>query len=351
MSTWLINRVRGRTVCLLLLVLGLCDLPAVAQTNQGEPTDLKFEIVNATTGEPGTVDRMTIDYVSARRNGIIDFEPAGSSFIAPAVPIKDGAQYIVGVWYQGVPYWWSMRGRELTSKTTTLHVFETTNELRDVAITGLNLVIRRQETLLRLEYMLQVSNTVSPQKTIADRVATFELDFPPEATNIEATYRRGPDPTPFPADTRGSKRLSLAVPLTPGQNQIRIEAVLPWQEGMELPMGSDLDIASWSILASPEWLEVRATGLESGGGEKLPGFNRMSGPALEAGRHFPLQLSSGEHAATEATDLFTQDSPAASGATDGSGADDGAGGGFSLPLLLAGVLIAIVVVAAIRRRR
>jgi hypothetical protein len=351
MSIWLINRARGGTTFLLLLLLVLCHLPAVAQSVQGEPADLKFEIINATTGEPGTIDRMTIDYVSARRNGIIDFEPSGSSFIAPAVPIKDGGQYIVAVWHQGVPYWWSVRGRELTSKTTTLHIFDTTSELQNVSITGLNLVIRRQETLLRLEYMVQVSNTTSPQKTVSDRVATFELDFPPDATSIEATYRRGPDPTPFPADTRGSRRLSLAVPLTPGQNQIRIEAVLPWQEGMEIPMGSDLDIASWSLLASPEWLEVRAMELESGPGEKLPGFNRMSGPALEAGRHFPLQLFSGEHEATEATDLFTQDSPAAANATDAADADGEGPGGFSLPLLLAGALIVIVIVAAIRRRR
>lgn len=335
---------------LLLTFLILSHLPAVAQSVQGEPTDLRFEIINATTGEPGRVDRMTIEYVRSRRNGILDFEPSGSSFIAPGVPIKDVGQYIVGVWYQGVPYWWSLRGRELIGQTTTLHVFDTTTELNNVSISGMNLVIRRQTSLLNLEYMLTVENSTKPQLTVSDQVATFELDFPAEASRIQATYRRGPDPTSFAAATHGSQRLSLAVPLTPGTNQIRIEAVLPWQEGMEVPVGSNLDIDAWSVLATPEWLEVRAIQLESDASEELPGINRLTGPPLKAGRHLPLQFFSGEHETAEATDLFTQTSSATAGGQDTGGSGD-VGGGFPLPLVFGGVLIIIVIAVAARKRQ
>jgi len=344
-----INGARTGIPVLLLAFLVLSNLPAAAQSVQGDPTDLKFEIINATTGEPGQVERMTIEYVRNRRNGILDFEPDGSSFIAPGVPIKDVGEYIVGVWNQGVPYWWSMRGHQLIGQTTTLHVFDTTSELIGVSISGMNLVIRRQASLLNLEYMLTVDNAATPQRTITDQVATFELDFPAQASRIEATYRRGPDPMPFAADTHGSQRLSLAVPLTPGTNQIRIEAVMPWQEGMELPVGSDLDIASWSVLATPEWLEVRAIGLESSASEDLSGINRLTGPPLAAGRHLPLQLFSGEHETEEATDLFTQASSAAAGGQDLAGEDDG--GGFPLPFVFGGVLIIIVIAVAARRRQ
>ncbi len=351
MFSWKTNADRTGTRVLLLLLIVLTSLPAAAQSVQGDPADLNFEVINATTGEPGTVERMRIDYVRTRLNGILDFEPAGSQFIAPGVPIRDVGKYIVTVWHQGVPYWWSLRGRQLIGQTTTLHVFDTTGDLTGVSIKGLNLVIRRQETLVKLEYMLQVANTATPQKTVSDPAATFELDFPAGTSNLEATYRRGPDPTPIKAETYGGKHLSLAVPLTPGLNQIRIEAVLPWQEGMEIPLGSNLAIDSWSILATPEWLEVRGMELETSEGNAVPGYSRLSGPPLAADRQFPLQLFSGEHAAGEAQDLFTQDSPAAAEAAKDTDRTGEKSGGNLLPFMFGGVLVIILVVTTVRKRK
>jgi len=234
--------------------------------------------------------------------------------------------------------------------TTTLHVFDTTSSRASVNIKGMNLVIRRQGELLNLEYLLQVENLTSPQKTVSDRVATFEMDFPANANNIDATYRRGPDPSPIPAETRGTNRLSLAVPLTPGMNQIHVKATLTWQEGMQIPVGSNLDIASWSILASPDWLEVRALDLESTGAGDVPGFSRQTGPPLDAGQHFPLQLFSGEHVTGEVEDVFTKEPPAA--AADGEApATEEKSGGLPLPLVFGGLLIIIVIVAVVRRRQ
>ncbi len=338
------------SVLALLLAMAFFSLPAAAQSQDADPVDLKFEVINATTGQPTSVERMTIEYVRTRRNGILDFEPSGSSFVAPGVPIKDVGKYIVAVWHEGVPYWWSMRGQQLMSQTTTLHVFDTTDNLAGVSITGLNLVIRRQETLLHLEYMMQVENTATPQKTIFDGTATFEMNFPAGASNIDATYRRGPDPTPFSAVTRGSSQISLAVPLTPGSNHIRIAAVLPWQDGMEIPLGSNLPIDDWSALVSPEWLEVRAMELESGEGADLAGFTRLSGPALESGRDFPLRLHSGEVEAGPAEDLFTQDSPAEADAAK-EPSDKENGGGLPLPFMFGGFFIIILVVAAVLKRK
>ncbi len=326
-------------------------LPVQAQSMDANPVDLKFEVINATTGAPTSVERMTIEYVRTRRNGILDFEPSGSSFVAPGVPIKDVGKYIVAVWHQGVPYWWSLRGRQLMDQTTTLHVFDTTDKLDDVSIAGLNLVVKRQETLLYLEYMLQVDNTATPQKTVFDRTATFEMNFPAGASNIEATYRRGPDPTPFEAETRGSSQLSLAVPLTPGLNHLRIAAVIPWREGMEIPLGGNLDIVDWSALVSPEWLEVKAMELESASGADLPGIARYSGPSLAAGRDFPLRLHSGEVEAGPAEDLFTQDSPAAADAAKADNSGEEKGGGLPLPFMFGGVFIIILVVAAVLKRK
>lgn len=338
-----------RLPLLLGLLLLMAALPAASQTLDGEPTDLQFQVIDATTVQPCRVERMTIEYVSARRNGILDFEPDGADFVAPAVPLKDGGEYIVTVWYQNVPYWWSRRGHQLKGQTTTLHVFDTTSAVDNVAIKGLNLVVKHQETLLRLEYMLQVENQTKPQQTVVDRVATFELDFPAGASQIEANYRRGPDPTPFAADSHGSRRLSLAVPLTPGLNQIQIKAVVPWQEGLKLPIGSNLAVQSWSILASPEWLDIRAMELEEQD-SSVPGFKRLAGPMLEAGRDMSLQLFSGAGNTEPASDLFAHDSTATPAETAATGTDKTKGGGFPMILVFSAFVIIIVAAMAIRRR-
>ena len=46
------------------------------------------------------------------------------------------------------------------------------------------------------------------------------------------------------------------------------EAVVPWTESMNLPVGSNLPVAAWSVLASPEWLEVHSTDMEENDSEK-----------------------------------------------------------------------------------
>jgi hypothetical protein len=344
-----INRSGIAALAVILLLAG--TLPALAQTEAGRPRDLEFVIINATTGEGGTVDRMTIDYVTTRRNNVADFQPPDTTFTEPDVPIVEGGKYIITVWRHGVPYWWSKRGRELVAGPITLHVFDAVSNLDGVSISGLNLVIRRQESLLHLEYMLQIDNLAKPQVTVVGSPATFELALPGGASEIEASYTRGPDPVPIDVDSPGTHS-GLSVPLTPGQNLIRIEAVVPWSEGLEIPVGSDLPVTKWSILASPEWLEVGSTDIEENSIEKVSGFRRFVGFPLESGEMVNLRLTSGEHEAGPEEDLFAKDAPAeteddgATGATDAAEKD----GGKPLPLILLFVVI-IVIIVAVRRRR
>jgi hypothetical protein len=339
----------GRIAAPLALILMLTGaLPGMAQTVAGEPQDLQFEIINATTGEGAAVERLTIDYVTARANNMVDIEPADTTFTVKSVPIKEGGKYLLTVWYQDVPYWWSKRGRELTGGPVTLHVFDTVPQAADVSIGGLNLVIRHQESLVRLEYMIQVDNLAKPQVTVLGPTSTFDLALPDGATDIEAVYNRGPEPTPVPVQGSG-RRSGLSLPLTPGQNMIRLEAVVPWAEGMIIPVGSNLAVRSWSVLASPERLEIGSTDMEENDSEEVPGFRRFAGFPLEAGKTVNLRLNSGPQATGPAEDLFTQDAP-----TDqedaGESGELAKGGGMSLPLIFVGVLIILIIVATVRRR-
>lgn len=351
MRSGIISTRSGWTAALaaaLILAVAAGAPPAAAQTAEGQPQDLQFEVVNATTSEPGTVDRMTIEYITARRNGVADFEPDGSAFTALGVPVISNGKYIVTVWKGGVPYWWSKRGRELMEGPVVLHVFDNVSGLEGVSLAGMNLVLRHQETLLSLEYMMQVMNEAKPQVTVSGSGATFEIALPDGATEVTASYMRGPDPTDIPVNISGTT-CGLTVPLTPGANQIRIQAVVPWTEGMELPVGSDLPVTAWSVLASPEWLEIGSTDIEENDEGKVEGFRRFVGFPLDAGQIIDLRLDSGEHGAGPEEDLFTRKAPAETDAAAGGEPQEKASAS-RLPLIFLGVVI-IVILIAVRRRR
>lgn len=339
----------GAAAALVALLVLAAAAPGSAQTATGEPHDLVFEIINATTGESGSVDRMAIDYIKTRRNNIVDFEPSGSVFTAKAVPVRDAGKYIITVWYQGVPYWWEKRGRDLTAGPVTLNVFDVSGSLEGVSFSGLNLVLRRQESLVRLEYMLQVLNTAKPQVTVLGGRQTFELALPRGVSEIEASYTRGPDATPVTVHASGTGS-GVLVPLTPGVNQIRIQAIVPWSEGLEIPVRSDIPISAWSVLASPEWMEVSSTDMEENDSEQVPGFRRFAGFPLEADESITIRLNSGRQVADSEQELFTKDAPAEEEAGGREKLADKKGG-MQLPLIFVGVLIIVIIVAAARRRK
>ena len=336
---------RALPALLLLAGLAATQSKAHAQTSMGETADVRFEFVNATRGEPGTVDRLTIDYNATRSNLVLDIAPEGSSLLVQDVPVKDVGNYVVTAWKDGVPYYFSRKGRQLMSEVQVLHVFETSTDRADVHITGLTAVVRREESLLHVELMLQVQNDARPQVTVVGEPGSFGLVLPAELTDIAAEYHRGLEPTPVAA-TRAEGRLQLAVPLVSGGNRVRLTGVLNWREGMELGIGSDRPIDAWGLLVSPDWTQVTSMELEPDPDGSSGGYKRFVGPALAAGRTLSFRLGAGEAAADTIGELFTT--------TDKTAAEPVAEAqkkkpGLPLPILIA--LGVIVLVLVMRRRR
>jgi hypothetical protein len=114
-------------------------------------------------------------------------------------------------------------------------------------------------------------------------------------------------------------------------------------------VGSNLPVSKWSVLASPEWLVVASTDFEENDSEQVSGFRRFAGFPLEAGQSVTLRLESGEQAAGPGEDLFTKDAPAEQDDA-GSAETPSEGGSKPLPLIFLGLLIIVIIVAAVRRR-
>ncbi|MCP4572202.1 MAG: hypothetical protein GY838_07595 [bacterium] len=316
---------------------------AHAQSRDHDPQDVAISIIDGTTGEPTDAERLTLSYLLLRQDPVLDIEPDGSSFVLRDVPLRERGKYVLAVWKDGVPYFFSRNGKRLTEEEQVLHVFEATTDRAGVRITGLNLVVRRQESVLSLEYMLQLDNAASPQTTLKGDPGAFYLRMPAEASEVKAEYHRGADPIDVPVIDRNG-RWYLDMGVVPGNNRIRVTALMPWREGVEVPVGSDLSIDAWSVLATPEWLEIDNNDLEPDP-NAASGIKRKVGRALAPGRDFRFILRGGEIATGDSEDLFATETPEPA-ATEPD--DDGAGW---LPVMGAAVLgIAVIVVLARRRK-
>lgn len=341
----------GRIVALSLFTILTLGSPlsdgALAQSVQGSPEDLDFEIINATTGQPGTIEKLEIHYSTERLNPVLEIAPEGSKFTVPEVPIKDIGRYVITAWKDGVPYFWSIRGSQLLEGPVTLHVFDTIESLDDVTVTGLNLLVQVGESVVQLEYLIKLDNAARPQATVVGQ-PSLEINVPDEATGFSAHYTRGPEPTEIPVSKIGTSRLGLNVPLTTGQNQIRLVCSAPWREGMTLAVGANVPVQAWSLLASPENLDIQAMELEPDHSQDLPGYLRFRGPTLESGRKFDITVRGRVPAGPE-EDVFQAEAPAEREAQEKAAAEEK--GGNSFPLSLTVPIMVVLIIIIVRRRR
>ncbi len=338
----------GARLSLLLVALLVAGWAggALAQAVEGTPSDLRFVIRDATTGQPGTPDRVTVDYVLGTPNTVMDMKPGSGTFTAQGIAIKDIGTYIVAVWYQGVPYWWQKRGADLTAGPVNLDVFSTTAARDKVAIKGLNLVVQHRETTASLELLAEVTNLATPQVTVAGGV-TLELPLPAGATDVKATYLRGAEPTPIEVTVAGT-RARLQAPLTPGSTRVHLTATAPWKGTLEIPVGSDVAIEAWSLLTNPPTVGVEGAGLQATTEKAVPDYARHTGPAVAAGASVAVRLTPGTVAGAPEP-LFSRPADAAAG--DAAAADAGAKKGGAFPLPLAAVLVVVIIGALVLVRR
>ncbi len=331
----------------MLMVFG-CTL-ALAQSITGDPVDLNFEIVNVTTGQPGSIERLQIQYSSTQISTILDIHPRGSQFDVPAVPIMERGKYIMTAWCQEVPYYWSLRGRHLLESPVKLHVYDTKSGVDDVAMIGLNLLIRQTESLLKLEYLLQVENTARPQVTLNGNPHVM-IVLPRDLESATLTFGNGPEPEEIQLTGLSGGLIALPVPLTSGRNMVRLKATMAWQNGMEIPVGANVPIQEWSLMATPENLSIQAFDLENADSAEIPGYIRFKGPAIAADESFRFRVASSPSGGSE-EDLFTQSTDdAAENEPKSTESEEEEDKGFPF-VVLTPIFVVILVIVVSKRRQ
>ncbi len=317
---------------------------AHAQSADTVAADLAFRVVDGTTGQGTHADRLTIAYLGVRQEPIIDIVPGGSAFVLDDVPLRERGRYIVAAWKDGVPYFFNRPARDLMAQEQTLHVFSTTTDRADVRISGMNLVLRRRETVVEFEVLLQIDNATKPQSTLHAPPSAFDLKLPDGVDRVEAVYHRGPDPISVPVTSLGDNRWGLDMGVVPGNNRIRLTAIVPWREGMEVPVGSNLALDAWSVLATPDWIVIDSRDLEPDPDTAQDNVKRMKGPVLDPGQSFRFILRGGEITAGATEEVFTTEAPENVDEEE----EDGGIGGLPIAVVIA---LGVVIIAVVARRR
>ena len=336
----------------IVLILGLLTLfftASAAQSPQrGEPADVVFRVINGTTGQPAVAQRILLQEHTMTMDEVADTRPATAVVTLRDVPLVDARAYIATVWFAEVPYYFEFRGRFLDQDTNQVHVFDTTTDVQGVAVSGLNLIFKKLDSLVTMETILEIENRTAPQSTV--RGQTVEVRIPGGATGIEAVVRRGPSPVALRTTQLGTDRLALEVPLIPGTNRVQVKLKAEWRPDFTIPVGCSLPIEAWSLLASPETIDIISYELEPDSDTSLPGVQRFVGPALEAGRSIDIRVDAGTGPAPEG-EIFAEEAGAETAAGSEAPAADGGGGRkVPLPLILLGAVL-IILIVVVRRRR
>jgi len=332
-----------------LTLMILVPLPGRSQSITGEPVDLQFEIINATTDQPGSIERLLLQYSTSTLSPILDIEPSGSLFDVPSVPVLSRGKYVMTAWCQGVPYYWSLRGRDLLETPVKIHVFDTKAGVDDVKIGGLNLLITKTQSLLQLEYMLQIENQAHPQVTLNGEPHVL-IKLPANVDKASLIFGNGPDPEEIQLTEFSGGMIALTAPLTSGRNVLRLKTTLQWQDGITIPVGSNVPIEAWSLMATPENLDIQSFDLEPANVDDLKGYLRFKGPAVPADNPFRFRIA-GSKGGGEEEDLFTEPAPEAPPAEqESTKSEKEKDKGFPFGVLTTIFVVILAAVASKRRR-
>ncbi len=337
---------------LFCLLCGGWPPPAGGQpSDQPELFDIEITIVNGTDRQPGRAEMVQIAPFASSRRSLAEAHDVNGSVEFPDLQLEMRTQYLLHVVADGIDYYLSRRGESLIREPATIYIFSPTTAIDAVTVTGMNLVVRRQESMLQIEYITTVENRSVPQVSITPDALPLQLAFPAGVSSLKAECLRGPEPKQVGTRSgSGAEFQGLEVALIPGSTQIRVTASVPYGGELTLPVGCSLPVEKWSMLAFPSDLDVINNELEAGVTDNSQSYRRYVGPPLEGGRVLSILIGGGSGPQV-AERVFTQ--PGSDQQGDEAGEQDSTSSAINFVpiLILAGLGILIGMVVRIFRNR
>ncbi len=313
--------------------------------------DVTVEIVNGTDRQPGRADLVAISELEATGRQLDSTRDVTGQVVFAQLQLDAAKQYLIHAQAGGVDYYARRSGADLAREQAIVYTFSHSSSLDGVTISGMNVVLRRRESTLAIEYILTIENQARPQVTVVPDPATLELAFPAGCGAFKAENLRGPEPTPVASRPGSSAEFTgFALNLIPGSTQVRVTTTVHYGGELGLPIGANLPVTEWSLLAFPPDLEIIHAEFSPGTINEARSYRRFVGSPLDAGRVLQVLVGGGTPPKV-AERVFTQASdgdPEAAAA----GGESALGIGFGqIAVVLVLALLAAVVVRVIRSRQ
>lgn len=331
---------RRLAMALLLMLAGVaCAQDAVMAPQTGSVT---VKLVNGTTGERGEAERVELREIGFAMTLLASAEKVAGEVTFPGVKLLNYRPYLAVAMRGDVAYRAQMVGQKfLDGDAITVHVFDQTESLEGVSVSGMNVVVRRQASGCELEYILTVENAARPQRTIAAAALPVRLVVP-SLTSATADVYRGPEPEPAEIATGAGGLTGPRVALAPGTTRVVLKGFWDMPGPARLDIGCSLPVAAWSLMVSPSTLAVEAPDLSRDAGD-YPGFVRLRGPALTPGQTVRVNLPalSDDLAAASGSARATSPGGATKGVRGGTAAAGGRGWVWTVAIALSVVLLGL----------
>jgi hypothetical protein len=286
-------RLLPRLLPALVLVALTCAPAATAQDAILErlPADLAVRVVMAPDQQPAHADHVVIREAGAPPQVMAERHDVRGEVVFPGVMIFNYMPYIISATVDGVTYHARHHGHAfLDGKAAVVQAFPSTAGLDGVTVEGMNVVARRKEYGLQLEYILTVDNQARPQATVRADALPVRLSLPAGLDNIVVEVDRGPDPqTAEMADTGDGWR-GVAVALTPGRTRISIIGDLRGDGRADLAVAVNLPVSAWSLLAWPADQAVQSFDLRPDRDNRYAEFSRWIGEAMQPGDEVDVRI-------------------------------------------------------------
>lgn len=257
--------------------------------------DVRVRVVNGTTRQPGQAESVVLQESGPAPHAIAAARDVAGEVVLRDLILDETRTYLVLVSAGGISYAARATGRDLAAGPVTVYTFTTTTDRSALAVSELNLVIKRAESKLELEYLITIVNETSPQQTVVPDPTSFELLLPEDAAGASLEVLSGPAPQTL-APVAGVKpaRAGLALPIRSGATRLRATTSLPYNgRGARLRLESSLPVRQLTLLTFPADLEVEGGSFDDAGIAADTGYRQWRGAPLGSDQTLEWDVSGG----------------------------------------------------------
>ena len=261
---------------------------------------VKATIVNGTTGEPGSVETVTLYDLASGMEPVAFVEEVSGSFTLEDIEIAGGRPFLLQASSGGVSYNEQINFLGGPEIETTITVYDVTTESKDIEIRTARYLIRREHDQLKIDKLFVVENTSEPKRTVYHPEGAFRFALPPgsEEYSVSASSASGMPVPQTASPLADGSGYAAETALKPGITDIAISYVEDYSTGSyHLQEQAFYQLPELMVLVAPADVEVAGEGWESLGPEPQGRFSVFRLSNVEPGNAFELDLSGGsEHA-------------------------------------------------------